>query len=192
MKIAIIGGGPTAADAPWKDRSWQFWGCNDLHETFRVIPDLWFEIHERRTPGLTEDELYKIKTVLSPVMMAKREADVPLSVQYPEALSRSGPMTCTFCYMLAMAVDQRPTAIGLWGVELTGSARELSVERSGLWYWIGVAQGQGIRVVGDTTAWAYPYRYGIDYWDEVGYARRTVDRLAQAIKRKHVDDIPAR
>jgi hypothetical protein len=191
MKIGIIGGGSSNRSVPWDDASWQWWGFNALHKVMKRPPSLWFEIHERGTAGVEDWEIKLLKRRLTcPVMMAERHPDIPFSVKYPPTLSYSGPMTSSFCYALALAIEYRPESIGLWGVDLDGSARELTVERFGLWYWIGVAKGKGIAVSGTSLGMDYPFRYGIDYWDEVKWARQYLGRVRKEITSKHVDDVP--
>lgn len=151
--IAIMGSGPSRAEAPWKDRRWEFWG---LGRFWRWMPrwDLWFEMHQ--LSASSADEVRALQhTVKVPIYMPRRYPRIPLSRRYPLEAVSAGHVklfTCTFCYELALAIHQRVDRIGLFGVDLHGgSPRERTVERLGVAYWVGVARGRGITVeiVGD-------------------------------------------
>lgn len=192
-KIAILGAGPSRAMAPWDERGWEFWG---LGRFWRWMPrwDLWFEMHQLSASAA--DEIAALRhRVRVPIYMPRRYPSIPLSRRFPiEAVSRghAALFTCTFCYELALAIHRGAERIGLYGVDLHGgSARERTVERLGVAYWVGVARGRGIEVDVAGDVLTHPARYGIEYWLEVRRTRALLRDLKGVLRAGERDDFDA-
>ena len=152
-KIAIVGfARPHRDEAPYDDPDWEIWGVNDAW-SFMPRADRWFEIHSR---AVHEWELRRAKGHVEflanfegPVYMIDHYDHVPSSVEFPladviEDLGRVY-LTSSIAYMLALAIHEQPTEIGLWGVDMA-SQTEYANQRPCCEWLIGVAQGRGIKV----------------------------------------------
>ena len=192
-KVAIIGAGRGRNDAPWSDDTWEFWGLNEIDQP---RADRWFELHPMAVQN--ERELAWLSTCPAPCYILDLNALVPErptqfvvgegpyyvqnAVEFPlERIDVSGLreyFTCTFAYQIALAILDGFEAIGLWGVELfLGTARERTVERMCVEYWLGVAEGRGIEIVSDSGLAKQGPLYGYDYDKEIRYVNSELARL---------------
>src|SRR5690606_41276724 len=79
----------------------------------------------------------------------KRFRDIPASVPYPleRAIQEFGRcFTSTVSYMIALAIMEGCTHLGLWGIDLTDQ-EEYLYQRPAVEYLLGVAAARGIAVV---------------------------------------------
>jgi hypothetical protein len=151
MKIGIIGSAPSSINlAPFDDPSWTLWGCSE--GAAQVVGNrkvaAWFEIHDwpwSRWPKDYQDFLLRQSVVYTPKLMP----ELPNSVAYPFAdmTAKYGAYfwTCSPAYMLAMAIDQKPEEIGIWGIDMA-AADEWAYQRPACHFFIGIAQALGIKV----------------------------------------------
>lgn len=153
-RIALVGTAPSsAALAPWGDPSWTLWTCSPGTMPFaRRAPDCHFEIH-RWLPGaprLPMDYVTWLATTPRVVAMIEPVRELPRSVAFPkdECLAEFGPypMTSTVAWMLALAMLQRPAAIGLWGIDMAASGEYWS-QRPGCQFLMWLARERGIEIV---------------------------------------------
>lgn len=156
MKIALVGSSPSSiALAPYGDPEWTIWGCSTGAYPHLQRVDAFFEIHRWRpgedgfTPGLIE----WMAGLECPVYMMEKRPEVPSSVaypkddilaKYPHPLQRSF-FTSSLAWMLALAIEQEPEEIGLWGVDMAASD-EYGHQKPGCHYFILEAEKRGIKV----------------------------------------------
>lgn len=170
-KIAIVGKAPSSRlAAPYDDESWEIWGLADL---YNVIPrwSRWFELHEvesRREKWQQAGYLDWLRQDHGrPIYMRARSDEFPSSVPYPKdrviaamALTHSvGEQSGTngqplpyftnqVSWMIAFAMLEGATHIGLWGVDMAqhgdGVKSEYAYQRPSCEYFLGVAAGRGI------------------------------------------------
>ncbi len=122
--------------------------------------DCFFEIHAIKTtmrekqynivlPGQTMSYADYCKRHPK-VYMQEVTGEYPGSIKYPfEAMNQKfGPYfwTSSLSYMLALAIDQKPEKIGLWGVDMS-AAGEYNYQRPGCQYFIQEAERAGITIV---------------------------------------------
>lgn len=205
--VAILGAGRIGREAtPWDDEGWEVWSCNRLparDPEGRVRVDRWFELHPRRAQ--TEDDLDWMRRCPVPLYTLEREPDCPQSVVYPLAEVCElfgGPtrpyFTCTFAYQIALAILERFTRIGLFGVSLEmGTPRERTVERACVETWLAFAAGAGITVTvpSETSMLRHPWLYGYHYEAERDGVAKMMDVLAGLRERElarlaHVGNLP--
>lgn len=188
-KVALVAADPSHRAAPFNDPEWEIWSCNsmwrlcrDAHGDFRA--DRWFELHPLSVQ--TEQEMADIFACPVPIyMLEDRSATIaPNGLAYPlEAVLQQFPyryFTCTFAYQIALALSEGFETIGLFGVELDqGTARERTVEKACVEFWIGVALGMGRQVITpDASRLAtQPHLYGYDYHREAEYAIDIADGI---------------
>lgn len=188
-KVALIGANPSYAQAPFDDPNWEIWGCNSLWSCCRdsrglFRADRWFELHPMSVQ--TEDELRAIHACPVPIyLLDMRDTfTVKNAIMYPlgEIINRfkTRYFTCTFAYQIALALSESVTDIGLYGIELAyGTARERTVEKACVEFWIGVAKGIGVAV--HLPQYSYLCRqenlYGYHYYEEVDEVNSIVDGI---------------
>lgn len=169
-RIAIVGCSDSKDAAPYGDTSWEIWAMNNAyaHVTRRNI---WFEIHPiklekgkyyRRKlirPGVfkymtefrgapMESYMEELAALDIPVYMQKHWDIIPKSIAYPleKVIKTFGKyFTNSVSYMIALAILEKPTEIGAYGVDMaTGS--EYGPQRPSCEFFLGVAAGMGIKI----------------------------------------------
>jgi hypothetical protein len=108
----------------------------------------------------------KINQLRIPLVAPFKYEEIPLSEAFPleESVKEFGIpyFTNTIAYMIAYALLQKPEEIELFGVNQAGS-HEYTEERGGVEYWLGVANGRGVKITingKDSQLMKYKGRYG--------------------------------
>ena len=157
-KVAIIGFAESWKQAPWSDESIEMWALNEF---WKYAPrwNRWFELHDAETLGstsrdMTEGEQKRHIEWLSrdhgkPIYMQPQfVGKFPNAVAYPldQMIAEFGRyFTSSIGYMLAMAISEGYTWIGLYGVDLASDV-EYPHQRPNTEYLVGLARGRGIHV----------------------------------------------
>lgn len=155
MKIALVGTTASNAYAPVDDTSWQIWGIGERQSHIHRA-DRWFELHKLEVEGRDwaekwrKEEMVKWKGckvyMFFPEVAEGLGLDVvrldpkPLQEKYGTFF-----MTSSFAWMMALAIEEKPEEIGIWGVDLDSDA-EYKAQRSGVRHFIYLAQALGIKV----------------------------------------------
>lgn len=176
-KVCIVANGPSKRAAPLEDPEWEVWALNSIcprDSQRRIRADRWFELHP--LSAQTKAEMQFLRELPVPVYMFDAYPEVPNAVRFPleDICERfriveggSGDFfSCTFCYQIALAITLGVETIALCGVDLDlGSARERTVERMGVLWWVARAMGAGINVQVPESCklFIHPWRYGYDY-----------------------------
>lgn len=159
MKIAILGSAESTRDlAPFDDPSWQIWG---LAWRFYDHPrmDKAFEVHNPDVwPGYVKPEIYgawlndprtEDGKPIDVYMLPHVAPSFPGVKAYPteeaEKLMGRRYFTSSFSYMLALAIMEGATEIGLWGIDLV-SDEEYIEQRPAAEYLLGIAHAKGIKI----------------------------------------------
>ena len=187
-KIAIVGAGEGRENAPFNDPDWVVWGINEIAQPRTTA---WFELHPVSVQNSIE--LNVLRSVTVPVYTLELDPAIPTGVRYPLEtvldVFKRRYFTCTFAFQIALALLIGADEIGVWGCGLyMGGPRERLVERPALDYWIGRAEGMGVKVSEDSGLAYQPMLYGYDYHEEVAEIDRQVDgfvHVAQEWKKLH-------
>jgi hypothetical protein len=153
VKVAILGFAKSSRDlAPFNDPSWSIWGCNG---TWAIAPrlDRLFDLH---APWIHEFEMRRpaghvawMQQFSGPIYLIDARADIPTSRAYPlaEVVQHLGRpyLTSSISMMLALAIMEGATEIGLYGIEMQ-TASEYADQRPGLEYLLGRAEERGITI----------------------------------------------
>ena len=150
-KIAIIGTANHRSEAPYSDPSWTVWGVSP--KNIGQIPrwDEWFELHDFDVVGDFGPELKAfLKTDHGkPVWMHKKYCTTyPVRPFDFDAMRKTFGeffFTSSIAWMLAKAILENPSEIGIWGVDM-GHETEYRDQRAGCQHFISVARDRGIRV----------------------------------------------
>ena len=159
MKIAILGAAPNSRlKAPFNDPSWTIWSCSEKNRDLPRV-DVAFELHDigRLHAGVNPlgqpfdyGPYLKWLKKLPKVYLQAADARFPNAEAYPkgEMVKAFGPyfFTSTLAWMMALAVHEKPEAIGLWGVDMS-AVEEFSNQRPGCQYFIQKAVDAGIPVM---------------------------------------------
>lgn len=177
-RVAIVGTGLRRDAAPYRDPEWCVWALNEIRQPaftrhWELHPARVQSAHDLRALAAIRQPCY----VLEPAEWGPGQ--VPNPVRYPLDRLRAAGMrryfSCTFAYQVALAVLEGFEEVGLWGVQLhLGTPRERLLERRCVDYWLGYAEGRGVRVSEDSGLAQQPRLYGYDYEDELLDSRREV------------------
>ena len=151
-KIAILGSAPSSkALAPFSDPSWEMWVCSNANSDLPRA-DVVFELHDveifEAMPQLAGymDWLKHQKKVY----MIEKLDRYPTSEEYPKArmIEKFGPyfFSSSIAWMMALAIDQKPDTIGLFGIDMTAS-EEYAFQRPGCQYFIQKCLDLGIKLI---------------------------------------------
>lgn len=139
-KIAILGSAASSVGlAPIYDPSWEIWACSPANKGIARC-DVWFELHNptvKVREGLTEWLEYLKKQPI--VYMQRAYPDFPNAREYPlgHMLQKWGPFwwTSQLSYMMALAIEQNPKAIGIYGVDMAANS-EYNQQRLAMQFFI--------------------------------------------------------
>lgn len=156
-KIALYGSHPsTLMDAPWGDPSWEHWGHSSSRSWYRRPMDRYFDLHPKACWTMYgkkhQSYLKWLKRNTVPIYMQEQWEEVPAAVKYPKGqilqeFGGSRPyFTNHVAWMIALAMTEGVTHIGLWGINYS-SESEYARQRGSAEYWLGRAEERGIRVV---------------------------------------------
>ncbi len=189
-RVCIYAAGYGRDEAPLDDPSWDVWALNvipPVDSLGRMRADLWFEIHERHAQS--NDDMRWIKKcpvpiVVPPSLMSANKNAVALPFRRMLKEFPWAPYACTFAYQLAMALLMGYETIGLFGVELAyGDARERTVEWACVNWWIGYAEGRGVKVARPSEhsrLGRHPKLYGLEYDEEIRSTKRYLRLIRDA------------
>jgi len=129
----------------------EIWGLNELH---RYHPnDLgkfsrWFEIHDRATLAPDPEHLKTLASLQVPVYMHQHWADIPPSLPFPREIVQnvlsSEYFTSSVAWEIALAIVMGAEEIHVYGVDMA-SDTEWGEQKACCEFWLGIAQGRGIR-----------------------------------------------
>jgi hypothetical protein len=152
MKIALLGSAPSSRLlAPFNDPSWEIWACSPANMDL-PRSDVFFEIHAMDTTLREPQYADFVKWCAKhpKVYMQEKRPEFPGAIVYPkdEMFKKFGPyfFTSSLSYMLALAIDKKPEAIGLFGVDMS-AGDEYGYQRAGCHYFIQEAERAGIDLV---------------------------------------------
>ena len=160
-KVAIVGGSSlTRGLAPHDDESWQIWVLGnqiDRYADKRV--NVIFEVHDNLSEhgnineykSLLISEVKKRNALLvTGEKWEHRLVDYDWAV-YPEqeikAILDGNFLTSSPAYMMAFAILQGASEIGIYGVEMAVDDHEYFKQRTAMYAWIAYAKAKGIKVI---------------------------------------------
>ncbi len=139
-KIAVLGSAASSVGlAPIYDLSWEIWACSPANKGIARC-DVWFELHNpevKLREGLAEwlDYLKKQPKVYMQTVFP----DYPGSMEFPlePMIQKWGPYwwTSQIAFMLALAIEQQPASIGIYGVDMAANS-EYNQQRLACQYFI--------------------------------------------------------
>ena len=151
-KVAIIGFATNSLHlTPWWDPTFELWGLNQAYMHFKRRGDRWFEMHSPEHVQDARDPQYMefLRQCPVPIYMLDCRVDIPKSMRYPieAAIQLAGRdyFTSSIAFMIAVAVMEGFEEIHLYGINLA-IGDEWFYEKACAEWWIGFAEGRGIKV----------------------------------------------
>lgn len=147
-QVAVVAKGPTAVLAPFHDPSWEIWGLIQVDYP-RV--DRLFDVHSpgheapRRGEHAARAAERGISVCCDPGVVDRFENATPYPLDAVVADMGRCYFECSMAYMIALAIHERVSRIGLWGIHLTTSDEYVN-QRTNIAWLIGLAEGRGIEV----------------------------------------------
>ena len=148
-RLCILGTAQTLKEAPINE-DYEFWALNDM---YKVVPveriSRWFEIHKCDTVETKTQHIQVLSQLSIPIYMQEQHPEIPTSVKYPletliEHFGRRF-FNSTIDYMIALAIYEGYQDISIYGVHMS-YMEEYGEQRPSCLYWLGVAEGKGIKI----------------------------------------------
>lgn len=182
-KLGILGRTDNIRFAPWTDPSWTLASHTSARELSKREPDWYFDLH-RPECFTNENKSWNpkyytwLKNLQTPIFMQETDKapwnTIPMAVRYPieTVLQEHRAYFTNHCaYMIALAMMEGVTHIGLWGCQY-GADSEYSTQRGSLEYWLGrfeQAGGTVVLPVKSNTLLNWPAElYGYESHDDQG------------------------
>lgn len=205
-KVAIMGFAASSMEDVkyvWDDPDMEVWGLNQLYIVFPAIVEKatrWLQIHHKHSydRNLERDVSHHewlTKQTKFPIYMMDKVDDVPMSVKWPkdqllQVFSRKY-FTNSISWMIALAIAEAFEEIHIFGVDMAQDDEidsEYAEQRPSCEYFIGYAEGRGIKVVIPDKSdllkclWLYPYEDASPFRSKLearrGELRGRVNQLA--------------
>jgi len=182
-RLAIVGAAASYAQAPYEHPDWDVWihgaaSCD--HPRF----DRFFELHDVETAGGARFGFSDFAARAADTLWVFDPGFTTAS-QYPKQAveDKYGTefLTSTAAWMMALAIDEGFTEIGIWGIEME-LAGEYAYQRPGLMHFILLARAMGIkvRIPEDSFLSVQHEPYPTNYGNPVNKRLRNERRLADA------------
>jgi hypothetical protein len=184
LKIAIVGTASTSVgEAPWGDESWQIWS---LGRNSANCPryDRWFELHTKDVliaANALNHRFEFLQAAGDKLMVGHQWDELPDAKMYPwqAVIGEFGRyLTSSLSLMVALALKEGATEIGLWGVDMV-CPDEYQQQRASCEYLLGIAKERGVKItIAKESPILRPTRvYGLE---DAGFSREIIERKAEA------------
>lgn len=182
-KVAILGSVSHRVKAPYDDLEFEIWGINDLYTCPDVKRwDRWFQLHDPAFYGTADTRqgfeamLQRYAKMDCPVYLFKEHPQIPntLSFPYEELVEEFGSyFNNTISWMIAFAIREGFEEIHIYGVDMAHSS-EYGSQRPSCEYFLGIAQGRGIKIYTppESTLLKTAYLYGYQEVEENAYKKQ--------------------
>ena len=149
MKLAIVGGSPSSALAPYNDPEFEIWALGNQADK-RPRVDRLFEIHDNLSEHPPEYAQWLVDKNIPLVVSDNFPLWADHVEVYPEAdtanLIGSVYLTSSPAYMLAYALLNGYKDIHFYGVDMAVDDHEYFKQRPCFEAWCGLARGMGVKL----------------------------------------------
>lgn len=152
-KLGLLGATESLQFAPWYDQSWTLAAHPCCRPRCKREPDWYFDLHRPecfKTEHKSWNKQYYswLKALQTPIFMQEDYPEIPMAVRFPKEriFGEFRPYFSNHCaYMIALAMTEGVTHIGLFGCQYAGVER--GVQRDSLTYWLGRFEQSGGHLV---------------------------------------------
>jgi hypothetical protein len=156
-KVGLLGGASLSlACAPFLDPSWTFWAHASITVSIpHLRADRLFDLHPRNVFTIERKNGFAnyygfLQHCPTPIYMQERYPEIRQSVRYPLEMVRQQwpgvPFGSTTAFMIALALLEGVTHIGLWGTDYSHGS-EYDEQRANAEMWVGIAMGHGVQII---------------------------------------------
>ena len=150
MKIALVGGSASNKEAPFHDDSWQIWVLgNQIDQYINKRVNRIFEIHENIDHFDKKYPKYLVDLNIPLVVSRNFPISCAYAIEfdYEKASNLIGEnFSSSVAVMMAQAIMDGATEIGIWGVDMALDDHEYFYQRPSMEQWIGYAKGLGLKL----------------------------------------------
>lgn len=145
-RVCIAGTSRTLKQVPRDIPDLEFWVVTNMYKITKGYNRI-FQIHQNK--DLDETDINELSNIQVPVYMQDHRSDIPTSVKYPfdEVVKWAGRklFQSSIDYMIALALYEGYEEIYLYGVDMT-FAEEYGYQKPSCQYWLGRAEGMGVKI----------------------------------------------
>lgn len=177
-EIIILGMGATMIKCPYDT---EVWGVNQVYRMARKLDKLFITDGRYRPDGTVAWEWDELNKLNIPIVSLHRFPEIKKLSVYPytKIVERFDGMgreffTNSICYMIAYALYKKYEKIRMYGIDMATSM-EYILERGGIEYWVGRAEGMGVKVEGTKGSMVCKTPMGIPYGKKYAVNMREVD-----------------
>lgn len=158
-KVCIVGFAPSWIEAAWDSQDTEIWCLNEMYKVANQVKnfraDRWFEIHDLTSASKSGKEHQEfLKTCPCPLYVQKKVDWLPNAITFPkeEILNyfdgKAGAkyFTNSISWFISLAIMEGFKEITIVGVDMATDS-EYGWQRPSCEYWIGLAEGLGIKVI---------------------------------------------
>lgn len=150
MRAAIVGGAPSGKLA-FTNHWDEIWGLGNQLQKYHGQPfTKLFEIHDDLSEHDPQYPLWLANHKIPLLVSEKFPVQTPEHVSvYPKERAKaifSDGLSSSPAYMMAYAILEGATEIGIFGVDMAVNDHEYFKQRPAMYAWIGYAKGRGIKI----------------------------------------------
>jgi len=177
-EVIILGMGATMIKCKYDG---EVWGVNKVYKMAKRLDKL-FITDGRKQPDRSDSWNFEELNALDiPIVSLHRFKEIKKLVHYPyhkivEQFDGMGSefFTNSICYMIAYALYKGYKKIRMYGIDMATSM-EYILERGGIEYWVGRAEGMGVKVENTKGSMVCKPAMGVPYGHKLAVDMRTVD-----------------
>jgi len=177
-QVIILGMGATSIKCTY---DCEIWGVNQVYRTAKRLDKLFITDPKNKPDGTLAWDWESLNKLDIPIVSLHRFSELKRLVHYPydKIVERFDGMgkeffTNTICYMIAYALYKGYNKIRMYGVDMATSM-EYILERGGIEYWVGRAEGMGVKVECAKGSMICKTPMGVPYGHKLAVNMREVD-----------------
>jgi len=188
--VILLGMGATMVKCPYDDETW---GVNKVYHMAKKLDKLFITDRRYFPDGSNSWNFDELNALDIPIVSLHRFREIKRLSLYPynRIVEKFGTefFTNSICYMLAYAIYKKYKKIRMYGIDMVGQI-EYQIERGGIEYWVGRAEGMGIEVTNTKASMVCKTAMGVPYGFKYKYDIKEMDpfNVLKAYKKKEESD----
>ncbi len=176
--VILLGMGSTMLKCPYDCETW---GVNFGYRTARYLDKLFITDRRINFNGKPNHNFDELNALNIPIVSLHKFPEIKKFVRYPydkivERFDGLGKefFTNSICYMIAYALYKGYKKIKMYGIDMATSM-EYILERGGIEYWVGRAEGMGVIVENTRGSMVCKTPMGVPYGHKLAVNMKEVD-----------------